>query len=70
MNRCTDVRCGLSHHAVWLDVGSLERYGDAVEEDEDQHDVIEHPVSDDLLTTHAEPAHRHGEISGPNVGVS
>lgn len=53
---------GFIHHAVWLDVGSLERNGDAVEEDEDQHDVIEHPVSDDLLTAQAEPAHRQREV--------
>lgn len=52
----------LIHHAVWLDVGSLERDGDAVEEDEDQHDVIEQLVSDNLLTTHTKPAHRDGEM--------
>lgn len=47
---------------MWLDVGSLERDGDAVEEDEDQHDVIKHLMSDDLLTTHTEPAHRDREM--------
>lgn len=47
---------------MWLDVGSLERDGDAVEEDEDQHDVIEQLVSDNLLTTHTKPAHRDGEM--------
>lgn len=58
---------GLIHHAVRLDVGSLQRNGDAVEEYEDQHDVIEHLVSDDLLTAHTEPAHRDGDTFKSNA---
>lgn len=53
---------GSTHNAVRLDVGSLECNGDAVKEDEDQHGVIEHPVSDDLLTAHTEPAHKSNDV--------
>lgn len=47
-----------SHHAVGVDVWSLQSYGDAVEEDKDQHHVVKHFVSNDLLARGSEPAER------------
>lgn len=47
-----------SHRAQGVDVWSLQSYGDAVEEDKDQHHVVEHFVGNDLLAHHSEPAAR------------
>lgn len=43
-----------AHRAVGLNVRSLQSNCDAVEEDEEQHNMIKHLMSDDLLTAHAE----------------
>lgn len=42
-----------------MDVGSLQCYGDAVEKNEEQDDVIEHLVTYDLLTPQPEPKETH-----------
>jgi len=49
------------HRAVGLDVGSLQSDCDAVEEDEEQHNMIKHLMSDDFLTAHPEPAENERE---------
>lgn len=46
------------HSAAGVDVGPLQGDGDAVEEDEDEDDMIEHLVSNDLLAGDAEPGSR------------
>lgn len=43
------------HGAARVNVGPLQGNGDAVEEDEDEDDVIEHLVSNDLLAGDTEP---------------
>lgn len=50
-----------SHRAQGVDVWSLQSYGDAVEEDKDQHHVVKHFVGNDLLACHSEPGERWEE---------
>lgn len=48
----------MPHGAARVNVGPLQGDRDAVEEDEDQDDVIKHLVSNDLLAGDAEPGGR------------
>lgn len=57
-----------SHRAQGVDVWSLQSYGDAVEEDEDQHHVVKHFVGNDLLACGSEPGERWEEQNLWNFG--
>lgn len=60
-----------SHCAQGVNVWSLQSYGDAVEEDEDQHHVVKHFVGNDLLARHSEPGERWEKqiLQKPGSGI-
>lgn len=53
--RACRVMCVVTHHAVWVYPRPLHGDGDAVEEDDDQNDVVKHLVGYYLIARHPKP---------------
>lgn len=54
-HRVGKERRRVTHGAGGVDAWPLHGDGDAVEEDDDQHDVVEHLVGDDLIAQDPKP---------------
>lgn len=54
--------CCQTYGTVGVDTRPLHGDGDAVEEDDDQHDMVKHLVRDDLIAHEPEPDGQHRDI--------
>ena len=61
MERLCSLTCSGTHNAGGIDAWPLHGDGDAVEEDDKQHNMVEHLVSDDLIAHDSKPVEQHRE---------
>jgi hypothetical protein len=62
--------CVVTHHAVWVYPRPLHGDGDAVEEDDDQNNVVKHLVGYDLIARHPKPGkHTHTKLSIHRINI-